>query len=146
MSQRCWMDSLGDAVRFTGLVVHNEVARLMAAADVAVAPYPDIKQEIWLSPMKLFEYMASGTAVIASEVGQLAEVIHDGGNGVLVPPGNVPAMADALQRLIGEPSLRSRLGQRAREDAVRRHSWERYLSRLERVFAAVIAREPVNVI
>jgi glycosyltransferase involved in cell wall biosynthesis len=48
--------------------------------------------------------------------------------------------------LLGDAALRSQLGQQAREDAVRKHSWERYLSRLERVFLAVIDGQPVNLI
>jgi glycosyltransferase involved in cell wall biosynthesis len=133
---------IGHAVQFTGLVAHAEVPRLLAAADVAVVPYPSMKHELWLSPLKLFEYMASGTAVIASAVGQILEVIQDGRNGLLVPPADVSAMAAGLQRLIGDTTLRARLGQNAREDAVRKHSWEQYVLRLDRLFSAVITSQP----
>jgi glycosyltransferase involved in cell wall biosynthesis len=146
MMQRAADLGLGHAARFTGLVAHAEVPRLLAAADVAVVPYPPMETDLWLSPLKLFEYLAAGKAVIASAVGQLTEVIQDGSNGLLVPPGDVPAMAAALERLLGDSALRSQLGQQAREDAVRKHSWERYLSRLERVFLAVIDGQPVNLI
>jgi glycosyltransferase involved in cell wall biosynthesis len=134
------------AVKFTGLVPHSEVPRYMAAADVAVVPYPPMQQEMWLSPLKLFEYMSSGKAVVASAVGQIIDVIQDGENGLLVPPGDVPAMADALIKMVNEPNLRSKLGSKAREDAIQKFSWESYLSRLERIFAAVIARQPVDLI
>jgi glycosyltransferase involved in cell wall biosynthesis len=144
MMQRAVDLGLGHAAQFTGLVAHAEVPRLLAAADIAVVPYPPMESDLWLSPLKVFEYMASGTAVVASAVGQLTEVIQDGRNGLLVPPGDVSAMAGALQQLTGDPALRARLGQQARQDAVRKHSWEHYLSRLERVFAAVIAGKPVN--
>ena len=146
MMQRAADIGLGDAVQFTGLVAHAEVPRLMAAADIAVVPYPPMKHNLWLSPLKLFEYLASGTAVIASAVGQLTEVIQDGSNGLLVPPGDAPAMAAALQRLIGDPALRARLGQQARQDAVQKHSWAHYVARLECLYAAVIAGQPVNLI
>ncbi|GAB4544492.1 MAG: hypothetical protein Kow0063_38190 [Anaerolineae bacterium] len=146
MMKRAADIGLGDTVQFTGLVGHEEVPRLMAAADVAVAPYPAMERDLWLSPMKLFEYMASGVAVVASHVGQLADVIQDGGNGLLVPPGDAPAMAAALKRLLNDPALRLRLGQQARQDAVEKHSWAHYVSRLERVYAAVIAGQPVNLI
>ena len=63
---------------------------------------------------------------------------------MLVPPGAASAMAAALTRLIGDPALRSRLGQKAREDTVRKHSWETYFSRLERLFMSVIADQPGN--
>jgi glycosyltransferase involved in cell wall biosynthesis len=144
MMERATDLGIGHAVQFTGMVPHSEVPGLMAAADVAVVPYPPMETELWLSPLKLFEYMASGTAVIASNVGQLTDVIQDGHTGLLVPPGDVPTMAATLQRLIGDPALCLQLGQRAREDAVQKHSWDHYLSRLERVFATVIAGQPVN--
>jgi glycosyltransferase involved in cell wall biosynthesis len=146
MTQHTIDVGIGHAVQFTGFMAHSEVPRLLAAADVAVAPYPTMKQDLWLSPMKLFEYMASGTAVVASAVGQVAKVVKDGGNGLLVPPGDASAMAAALKKLIDDAALRSRLGQQAREDAVRKHSWEHYVSRLERVYAAVVAGQPFNLI
>ena len=132
------------AVRFTGIVAHAEVPRLMAAADIAVVPYPPIDRELWLSPLKLFEYMASGTAIVASAVGQLKEIIQDRNNGLLVPPGDIAAMTVALHKLIDDPALRSRLSQQAREDAVQKYSWDSYVSRLERIFAAVIAGKPID--
>jgi len=146
MEQRAADLGIGHAVRFTGLVPHAEVPRLMAAADVAVAPYPPLRHDLWLSPLKLFEYMASGVAVIASDVGQLAEVMRDGSNGLMVPPGDTSAMVAALRRLIDDAALRSRLGEQARKDAVQKHSWETYISRLEHLFAAVISARPVNLI
>jgi glycosyltransferase involved in cell wall biosynthesis len=144
MMQRAADLGMGHTVRFTGLVAHADVPRLVAAADVAVAPYPRMTHEMWLSPLKLFEYMASGAAVIASRVGQLTEVVQDGRNGLLVPPGDASAMATAVNRLIDDATLRARLGRQARADAVRRHSWEQYVSRLERVYGAVIAGDPVS--
>ena len=144
MMERATELGIDHAVHFTGMVPHDEVPRLLAAADVAVVPYPPMETDLWLSPLKLYEYMASGLAVIASNIGQLSEVIQDGGNGVLVEPGDVPAMAVALHQLIADPFLRSQLGQQARKDAVQKHSWEHYLSRLERVFNTVIAGQPVN--
>jgi glycosyltransferase involved in cell wall biosynthesis len=144
MEQRASDLGIGQAVQFVGLVPHAEVPRLITAADVAVAPYPPLQHDLWLSPLKLFEYMASGVVVVASDVGQLADVVRDSNNGLLVPPGDVSAMAAALAKLISDPALRSRLGQQAREDAVRKHSWETYFSRLECLFGAVMAAQPVN--
>lgn len=146
MMQHATELGLGQVAKFTGLVPHAEVPRLVAAADVAAAPYPAMQHDLWLSPMKLFEYMASGMAVVTTAVGQITEVVQDGHNGLLTAPGDAPAMAVALKRLINDAALRSRLGQQAREDAVRKYSWENYLSRLERVYAAVIAGQPVNLI
>lgn len=125
---------LEGAAQFTGFVTHAEVVRYVNAADIAVVPVPIMKQEMWLSPMKLFEYMASGKAIVASAMGQVKDVIRDGENGLLVPAGDEAALAGALERLIVDVALRVRLGRQAREDAVKDHSWEGYLSRLEDVF------------
>lgn len=132
------------SVQFVGLVPHREIPKWIAAADVAVVPYPAGMKDLWLSPLKVFECMASGVPVVASALGQLNEVIVDGGNGLLVPPGEAVALASALEKLIDDGALRARLGQQARADAVRSHSWEDYAARLEHVYTAVIAGEPVD--
>jgi glycosyltransferase involved in cell wall biosynthesis len=135
---------LSAMVQFTGAVPHAEVPHYIAAADIAVVPYPPMQQKMWLSPLKLFEYMASGKAIVASSIGQLTDVIQDGENGLLVPPGDVFALAEALKKLIGDAGLNSKLSAQAREDAERKYSWESYLSRLESVFDAVISGKAVN--
>ncbi len=135
------------AVKFTGRLPQSDIPSLVSAADVAVAPYPKMEHAWWGSSMKLFEYLASGTAVVASNIGeQVSEVIRDGTNGLLVMPGDASALGAVLIRLIADPGLRSRLGQQAREDAVLKYSWERYLSRLENVYDAVINRQPLHLI
>lgn len=134
---------ISHATQFVGLVAHEKVPGLLNAADIAVAPVPKMTQQMWLSPLKVFEYMASGTAVVASAVGQVAEVVHDGDNGLLVPPGDSSALAAALQKLIAEPNLRTRLSRQARADAVQKHSWERYIARLQGVFVAALKDRPV---
>ena len=132
------------AVRFAGFVAHNEIPQVISAADIAVAPYPSLDRELWLSPMKLYEYMACGTAVVASAVGQVAEAVRDGENGLLVPPKDAAALAAAITRLVGAPALRLQLADRARRDAVEKHSWDRYLSRLGRLLEAVHCGRPVD--
>ena len=126
--------AMDGAVQFTGFVTHTEVSRYVNAADIAVVPVPAMKQEMWLSPMKLFEYMASGKAVIATAMGQVKEVIKDGENGLLVPASDEQALADAINKLIEDAPLRNNLGKQAREVAVQNHSWESYLFRLENAF------------
>ena len=126
---------LEGVVVFTGFVSHSEISRHVNAADIAVVPVPKMETEMWLSPMKLFEYMASGKAVVASAMGQINDVIKDGVNGLLIPAGDETALANAINKLIEDAPFRAQLGKQAREDAVRDHSWEQYISRLEGVFA-----------
>jgi glycosyltransferase involved in cell wall biosynthesis len=93
---------------------------------------------LWFSPLKLYEYMAAGKAIVASRAGQIAEVIQDGHNGLLVESGDVAALAQALLKLLKDPVKRERLGQNAREQAIRHHSWERYIKRLEDIYRSVV--------
>lgn len=144
MMQRATHLGIDHAVQFTGQVPHAQVPYLVSAADVAVAPIPKMEQDLWLSPMKLFEYMAAGTPVVASQLGQVGEVVQDEVNGLSVPSGDVSALANALNRLIENPDLRLRLSRQAREDAVQKYSWRCYLSRLEQVYETVIKHQPIH--
>ncbi len=132
------------SVIFTGIVSHSDVPHYMAAADIAVVPYPPMDREMWLSPLKLFEYMSAGLAVVASSIGQIVDVVEDGANGSLIPPGNANAMSAALNRLLSDSDFRSKLGANARATAEKNFSWESYLARLEHIFHAVIERQPVK--
>jgi glycosyltransferase involved in cell wall biosynthesis len=131
---------ISHAVIFTGKVAHTAVPSLLNAADIAVAPYPMMNKAMWLSPLKLFEYMASGLAVIATNVGQLNEVIKNGENGLLVSPEDHQALASALRKLVEDSLLRSQLARQARVDALHNYSWESYLSHLEDLLSSVIAK------
>jgi glycosyltransferase involved in cell wall biosynthesis len=62
----------------------------------------------------VYEYMAAGLPVVASRIGQLAELIGDGVTGLLCQPGNPEDLAEALERLLHDPRLRTSLGQAAR--------------------------------
>ena len=132
---------IDSSVQFTGSIPHQAVPRMVNAADVAVAPYLENPElGLWGSPMKLFEYMASSAAIVATSLGQITEVMQDGRNGLLVPPSDVPALAAAMLKLIENPDLRRQLGRQARCDAVEQFSWEHYMARLDAVFQRVLSR------
>ncbi len=130
---------LSHAVHLTGWVPPEQVRDYLQVMDIAVLPFPRLPRELWFSPLKLYEYMAAGKAIVASRDGQIAEVISDRQNGLLVEPGAADAFARAFAELLGDPGLRRRLGTSAREKAVRDHSWERYLDRLEQVYQQVLS-------
>lgn len=113
-----------------GSLAHAEVAAVVRELDVALAPYPPPKHDFYFSPLKLFEYMGCGTPVVASALGQIADVIRDGENGLLVPPGDVPALADACERLLAAPDLARRLGAAAADDVHRLHTWDANAERI----------------
>jgi glycosyltransferase involved in cell wall biosynthesis len=135
---------LDKAVTFTGSVPLDTVPFLLSSADIAVAPYKKMDVEFWGSPMKLFEYMACGTSLITSSVGQLTEIIRNEENGLLVEPGDIQALSLAMERLINNPTLRDYLSHNARIDVEQFYSLEKYTDRLEELFSEVLTSRGVR--
>ncbi len=136
-AQRC---GIMDSAKFTGMVPHDEIPRWLAAADIGVVPYPVLQHEVWLSPLKLFEYMASGIAIVASGVGQIPSILRNGETGLITDPGSVDSVVRALLRFLGDRQLRLRCGERARAEAVANYSWENYCARLEDLLREAVRR------
>jgi glycosyltransferase involved in cell wall biosynthesis len=113
---------IAGSVELTGAVSPGIVPRLMASMDVAVVPHPKV-EHFYGSPIKLFEYMASGLAVVASSLGQPAEIIEDGVNGMLTPPGDFVALSRILDSLRKDPQLRTQMGAAASEHVHAKNSW-----------------------
>jgi len=120
---------LTSAAVLTGAVAPSDVPGLLTSMDAAVAPYPD-SQRFYFSPLKVYEYMAAGRAVVASRVGQLESLIQHDVTGLLCPPGDAAALAAALERLRRGPEIRSRLGRAARARVVGEHTWEAVAARV----------------
>jgi glycosyltransferase involved in cell wall biosynthesis len=133
---------LSGSVLFTGLVPHRSVPEYLAAADIVTLPYPRLPKELWFSPLKLYEYMAAGKAIVATRAGQIAEVIRPGENGLLVEPGEVEGLTSSLLKLLGRPDLCLALGASAQWQAKQRHSWDHYIARLERVYEDALREKP----
>ena len=141
---RGWIDEfvaaheLGAAVTMTGGAAHNALPGLLARMDVATAPYPE-SEDFYFSPLKLYEYLAVGRPVVASAIGQLAEIVTHGECGLLVPPGDIGALSSALISLErNRERARSMSVAAAREGAA--HSWTRNAKAaldLARTFEAV---------
>ena len=131
-------------VHFAGAVRHDEIPAYLASMDVAVAPYPDLPG-FYFSPLKLFEYMAAGLPVVASRVGQIGEVIEDGGNGLLCRPDSARELAAVLERLRQDEPLRRRLGQAARRAVRTGHTWNAVVRRILKIARIDPARSPREV-
>ena len=115
---------LSDRVQFRGFLPPPDVAKERSNADVFVIPLLDsTTARVFTSPLKLFEAMAAGRAVVASDLPSLREVLKNEENALLVPPGEPEALAAAIQRLADDPEMANRLAARASED-VKSYSWE----------------------
>jgi glycosyltransferase involved in cell wall biosynthesis len=122
-------------VFLAGFVPNAELPEVQAACDALLMPYQrqvaassggDIGR--YLSPMKLFEYLACGRAILSSDLPVLREVLNPE-NAVLLPPEDAAAWAAALQDLQAHPELRARLAASARRDAGR-YTWEARAGRI----------------
>ena len=114
---------LADIATFTGAVCHEEIPRLLGAMDVAVAPFRTVPG-FYFSPIKLFEYMAAGCCVVASRLGQIAEVVEDGVNGLLFSPESESDLCRALLHAAESRAIRNRLGATARRTIEQRFTWK----------------------
>jgi len=124
---------------FTGMVAHAEVPARLREADVLVLPNPSSAlSHAFTSPLKLFEYMAAGRPIVASDLPSIREVLSDGVNAVLVEAGNAHALTEGIRRVKDDPALGARLAAQARLD-VREYTWDRRAARLERLLAEACA-------
>jgi glycosyltransferase involved in cell wall biosynthesis len=123
---------------FAGAVSHDDMPAALAAADIGVAPFdiarhPPLALGFYWSPLKVFEYMASGLPVVAPALPRLRALVGDGVEGTLYEPATPAALADALTAL-ADPGRRAQLGGAARARAVRDYSWEAHCRALDRAF------------
>jgi glycosyltransferase involved in cell wall biosynthesis len=130
--------AISDRVTFTGFVAPHDVPRLLAATSILVLPNPaSAISTRFTSPLKLFEYMAAGRPIVASDLPAVREVLQHEMNALLVEPGNAAAIAAAIQRLIADAALSARLA-RAAFDAAEQYSWEKRAERLEALIQEVL--------
>ena len=102
--------SVQDRVHFAGTRPHAAIPGILPAFDVALVPAINP----YASPLKLHEYMAARLATVAPDQPNLREVLTDGEDALLVPPGDGDALLDALGKLVRDKELRVRLGSAAR--------------------------------
>ncbi len=117
---------------FHGYLPHGSLGAVVERFDVLLAPYlarvtgmgkSDIGE--WMSPLKLFEYMAGGRPIVCSDLPVLREVMEDGRNALLAAPGDLDAWAHALETLASDPALGARLAADAYRDLERSYTWRR---------------------
>lgn len=122
-----WLAAGLEAGRFhyAGQVLPERVPLYLRAFDVCAMPFPWTEHfAYYASPIKLFEYMAAERAVVASDLPALADVIQEGETALLVPPGDVAALAAALRQLRDDPALRDQLGANSARLVFAHYTWE----------------------
>jgi glycosyltransferase involved in cell wall biosynthesis len=146
-------------VTFTGIVPQEQAPTYLAASDIVVAPHvPNADGSPFFgSPTKLFEYLAMGRAIIASDLDQIGDVLRDGvhvgsldgrdlnetgaATAILVPPGDVEALAHGIAFLIDHPSSRDVISKNARKLALKRYTWDHHVAAIVDGIQRARARE-----
>jgi glycosyltransferase involved in cell wall biosynthesis len=123
-------------VVFTGALPHEQMPAALAGAHIGVAPFDiaahkPLSLGFYWSPLKMFEYMASGLPVVAPAVARIPRLVEHGREGLLYDPKDGCALARVLEQLT-DHELRARLGAAARERAVREYSWKAHCEALDR--------------
>jgi glycogen(starch) synthase len=127
---------LGDRVRFLGFVPHDRVPAILTHADLLVLP--SLYEELGTV---LLEAMWVGLPIVASRTGGIPDVIEDGINGLLVPPGDPHTLAGAIDRVLGTPDLARRLAEAASQRA-KEYDWEVLAERVLKVYRELTAGHP----
>jgi glycosyltransferase involved in cell wall biosynthesis len=128
----CVGDSAGvsrDLIRIEDFQPRSQVGRWMKACDVCTIPFPRNKNFMnYASPMKLFEYMAAGVPVVASDFPVMRDILEEGRNGLLVPAEEPQAWAAGIARILDDPGLAAKLV-RGGWETVKDNSWEKRAAR-----------------
>lgn len=119
---------LAEAATLAGAVAPQDVPDLLAEMDVGVAPFP--ARRSYVSPLKVYEYMAAGLPVVASGADQLTELVQDGDTGRRCVPEDAAGLAGALDALAHDPEGRVRMGRAGRERVLERHTWDAVARRI----------------
>jgi glycosyltransferase involved in cell wall biosynthesis len=134
---------VSEMMDFTGGLPYETVPERLSRCGILAAPFDPSRDPFMMthgyifSPLKVFEYMSLGRAVVATAIDQITDVVESGRNGLLVPTGNPEAIAEALNHLIGTPAEGIRIGKRARRSAESLFSWR---ALAERICGALLDR------
>jgi glycosyltransferase involved in cell wall biosynthesis len=139
-------DGMEDRVSFAGLVPQDEAPAYLAACDILASPHvpnPD-GSRFFGSPTKLFEYMAMGKSIVASDLEQIGEILSHGKTAWLVTPGDPDELAEGILALGRDPDLRRKLGGAARTEAEANYTWEAHVGRILKKMVELELLDPVG--
>lgn len=125
-----------DNVHFTGIVPFAEMPAHLDACDILVISNswdPKFNKPFFGSPTKLFEYMSMGKAIVASKLEQIDEILADRYSALMFKPGDVEGMVEAINRFIADPLLREQLGNNARKEILKSHTWQKNAEKIKEI-------------
>ncbi len=119
--------NLESCIEIVGMVAPSHMAKIYAQMDVGVAPYPST-DNFYFSPLKVYEYMAAGLAVIASDIGQISQIVTDHKTGLTCSSSSNTSLVEAMEFLAENHTIAMIWGKIGQDEAQRCHSW---LSRVD---------------
>lgn len=123
-----------DSVEFVGAIPHDEIHRYYRSSDIFCLP--SYHESLGLVNL---EAMASGTPVVSTNIDAIEEYLHDGENGIVVPPGDIDALTDALDRLVSDQSLQDRFASAGQETATH-FGWDAQATEIEKHYERLGSR------
>lgn len=153
-----WQDSfervkelgIASSFLFVGPVDYKLVPGYINSSNVMVAPFNPGESDLTVSkgftffPYKILEYMSCGKPLVSTRCGAIPTIINDGTTGLLVEPGDGNGLAEAILKLLREPSLAEEIGRRGRDTLLDRYSWEKYRDSLIDIFEEVLAKSALS--
>ena len=126
-------------LHYLGRIDHAEVAGVLARSLCALSPMVEADRALTgVVPLKLFEAMACGVPVIATDLPGQAEIVRSADAGLVIPAGDEDALGTAVATLAGEGAERSRMGANARRAAVEQHSWQARAAETDTIIGSVL--------
>jgi len=130
--------------RLLGQVAYERMPEILASADIGVAPYDtarlrQLELGFYWSPLKIFEYMASGLPVVTIPRSPLSEIVREGEEGLHAREADAAHLASVIERLAGDARLRAGLGEKARARVAERYSWAQHCRQLEEILLRIAA-------
>ncbi len=124
--------NISEQVTLTGIIPQKEGPSHLAACDLLVSPHvpnPD-GTPFFGSPTKLFEYMAMGKGIVASDLDQIGEVLEHDRTAWMVKPGDAESLMLGLKTMIDNPEIPRRLGEAARREVVAKYTWKEHTRKI----------------
>jgi glycosyltransferase involved in cell wall biosynthesis len=127
---------LNTYITFTGQLPADQLASYLKKADIGVSVY---QGRVEYSGLKLLDYKAAGLAIIATGDNGQPAILEHGRTGWIIPPGDEEALTTAICELVGDMKLRNKIGQAARIEAEKLHSWRNTAQELNVIFDSFLS-------
>jgi len=122
-------EGVADQIIFTGMVMYDVIPLYLKSFDITIAPFPDREHyRFFMSPLKIFEYMASGRPIVSADLPSLRDILNNS-NSLLVSPGSSKELGAAIIKILGDSSFSSRIAAQARAD-VEKYTWDKRANRI----------------